>query len=440
MFHESGSNQTSTIELKQAYRIAHRFDLPEPFEVSDFSGKGNVNCATYLVKAGQSGKGGEYLLQKLNMEVFADPDAVMDTTIACLKAQNKALSEGALRKDEAWKPIRLIPTKEGAAYLRTEESDGPQCWRMMARIRSARSYKSLNEIPDPGKRLKIAEEAGRGLALFGILTAGMNPGKIRPPLPGYRNTALYFDQLDSILEGNRVIEQAADRMPSDPRLRLGVGRFFLVQLGAQDFRRRLRDRQVREMLDLVRDQRSFCLKLQKKLASGDLKTTVVHGDTKLENFLFSTRTGRVISLVDLDTVMPHTWLSDWGDTARSLVNVSGERETNQDEIRIDMDVFRSIARGFIQSALLPPRHEIELMVDAARIMALELGVRFLADYLRGDTYFKAGAGDPEDLNRIRAAVQLSVFRSLGDKASEAGRSVVELYELQKQDTNGRAPR
>jgi Ser/Thr protein kinase RdoA (MazF antagonist) len=193
----------------------------------------------------------------------------------------------------------------------------------------------------------------------------------------------------------------------------------------------MKERRVQELLDIALAQRPYCLKLQNKLDSGELKTAIVHGDTKLDNFLFSTRTGRVTSLVDLDTVMPHTWLSDWGDMARSLVNVSGERERNADTIAIDMDVFKALARGYIQSAPPPPRHEMELMPDAARIMALELGVRFLADYLRGDAYFRPGAGEPGDLNRIRAAAQFAVFRLLGDRASEARKCIAELYEKQK---------
>jgi N-acetylhexosamine 1-kinase len=96
-----------------------------------------------------------------------------------------------------------------------------------------------------------------------------------------------------------------------------------------------------------------------------------------------------------------------------------------------MDVFKAILGGFLRSAPLPPRHELELMVDAARIMTLELGIRFLADYLRGDTYFKPVAGDPEDLNRIRAAVQFSLFRNLGEIAPEATRAVNESYEKRR---------
>jgi hypothetical protein len=431
------SRPTTAIPMKQVRSIARRFDLPEPFEISDFPWKGNVNYSTYLVTAGPPGSRFEYLLQNLNADVFAYPGAVMDTMTACLRAQEKAISEGVLQKNEEWEPIRLIPTKKGADYLKTEDSEIPQYWRLMSRIRRARSYKSLNAIPDSGKRLIVAEEAGRGLALFGVLTAGMNPADIRLPLPGYRNTALYFDQLDSILEGNRTMKQASARMPSDPLLRQSTERFFLVQLPPEDFRCRIRERQVQEMVTLVLEQRSFCMKLQNKLASGDLKTAVVHGDTKLDNFLFSTRTGKVKSLIDLDTVMPHTWLSDWGDTARSLANVSGERERNPDDIGIDMDVFKAVARGYIGSAPQIPRTEVELMVDAARIMALELGVRFLADYLRGDTYFRPGAGDPAGLNRTRATVQLSVFRCLGDRAAEAEQSIIKLYEGRVKDRGSR---
>ena len=78
--------------MKQVRSIARRFDLPEPFKISDFPWKGNVNYSTYLVKAGQPGSRHEYLLQNLNADVFADPGAVMDTMIACLQAQEKAIS------------------------------------------------------------------------------------------------------------------------------------------------------------------------------------------------------------------------------------------------------------------------------------------------------------------------------------------------------------
>jgi hypothetical protein len=418
------------------HRIACRFKLSEPFKVSDFPGKGNIHKQTFLIAAGPPGNIREYLLQMLNTEVFTRPDTVMDTMVSCIRAQNKALSEIALQGDAEWESIRLIPTKDGAAYLKTDDSDPPQYWRMMARIRNVRSYGSLNEIPSSDERLRIAEEAGKGLALFRTLTAGMNVKEVPEPLPGYRNTALYYDQLDSVLKGNRTFEESLVRLPSDPTLRQSTGRHFLVQLDPHKYRIRMKNPQVRRLAALALENRSYCLKLQKKLKSGNLRTVVVHGDTKLDNFLFSTITGKVKALVDLDTVMPHTWLSDWGDMTRSLINVSGEKMGNPDGIKIDLDIFKALARGFIGSSRPLPRHEVELMVDAARIMALELGVRFLTDYVRGDTYFRLGAGDPADLNRIRAAVQFSIFQGLGRRNEEARSYIADLCGTAKNRLSG----
>jgi Ser/Thr protein kinase RdoA (MazF antagonist) len=147
------------------------------------------------------------------------------------------------------------------------------------------------------------------------------------------------------------------------------------------------------------------------MKSGSIKKVVVHGDTKLENFLFNPATGNVKALIDLDTIMPHTWLSDWGDMLRSLVNIAGEREKDPDKIDVDLEVFRAVTQGFFQSARNIPSPEIKLMAEAPQILALELGVRFLTDYLRGDSYFMLSPVDPPDLNKIRALVQFRLFET-----------------------------
>jgi len=159
---------------------------------------------------------------------------------------------------------------------------------------------------------------------------------------------------------------------------------------------------------------------------GRIRTVAIHGDTKLDNFLFSTRTGRAKALVDLDTIMPHTWLVDWGDMVRSLANVAGEKEPNLDRVRVDLDIYQAVARGFLRSARNVRPEEIERMVAAVQIIALELGTRFLADYLRGDTYFKLGPADPPDLNKTRAMVQLTLFQRLVEAADKTHRCIVEI--------------
>jgi hypothetical protein len=91
-----------------------------------------------------------------------------------------------------------------------------------------------------------------------------------------------------------------------------------------------------------------------------------------------------------------------------------------------MDVFRAVARGFLSTAREVTPAEVDLMVDAPQIIALELGLRFLTDYLRGDSYFRLGPADPPDLNRVRAMVQLALFRQLRERADEARRFVEDL--------------
>ena len=108
------------------------------------------------------------------------------------------------------------------------------------------------------------------------------------------------------------------------------------------------------------------------------------------------------------------------------MNVAGEKERDLSRVRVDMDVFRAVARGFLSTAREVTPAEVDLMVDAPQIIALELGLRFLTDYLRGDSYFKLGPADPPDLNRVRAMAQLALFRRLRESADEARRFIEDL--------------
>jgi hypothetical protein len=402
--------------FEEAHRIALLFDLPGPVEICDFAAKGNINQQTYLIEAGLSDHRSEYLLQLLNPAIFTQPRAVMAAMISCIESQQKSVAQGMLGNDEEWEIIHLIPTKQGTSFLEIDGGMGLRCWRMMARIRPAQTFRSLREIPDSGARLRVAEEAGRGLALFGLLTARMDPSGFQYPLPGYRDTGLYYDQLHSILDGVRTLSEASSRLPANETVRRSTERQFLVQNDPDKYKSRRNDPQVSPFIALALEQKSYALKLAGGLSSGDIKRVVIHGDTKLDNFLFSPATGKVKALVDLDTIMPHTWLSDWGDMVRSLVNVAGEREPDPDKIEVDVEVFQAIARGFLGSARTIAPHEIELMADAPQIMTLELGVRFLADYLRGDSYFMLEPADPPDLNKTRAIVQFRLFEKMRKKS------------------------
>ena len=407
-----------------AAEVAAHFLVPPPLRALDFPGKGNIHQHTFLITAGPPGQEREYLLQRINQEVFTRPHAVMAAMLASIRAQRDALSRCPLPPGEEWEPVTLVSTGDGAHYLELADAHGTTVWRLMERILYARTYKSLSEVGDPRDRLNVAHEAGRGLARYGDLTCAMEISGLANPLPGYRDTRGYYNQFLAVCAGIRSDEDAQGYLPADRMVRESTWRHYLVHLPPGEFRRRMADPDLQRFLALAEEHASFALTLARARESGAIRTVAVHGDTKLDNFLFSTRTGRVKALVALDTIMPQTWLVDWGDMVRSLVNVAGEKEADLRRVSVDPEVFRALTHGFLSTAREVTPAEVALMVDAVQVIALELGVRFLTDYLRGDTYFSLGPADPPDLNKTRAMVQLTLFMRLREQ-EDALRACVE---------------
>lgn len=395
--------------------VVRQFAISEPIHLEEFRGRGNINLESYFVQAGPEGEA--FLLQRLNTDVFPFADRVMRGMEASLRAQQAALASVPRR----WEVPELIPTHEGHSHL---DWNG-QVWRMMRYIGGTVSFKSLEELP-VSRRLETAREVGRGLATYCDLTASIAPEDVATALPGYRDTRLYFHLLDAALEGCRTSEAVGDRMPQDPEVRAAAERHFYCALDEDERLRRKSDPQLAPFIDLALSHRARGMLLQEAREEGAIRQRAIHGDTKIENFLFDAQTGEVVALVDLDTVMPHTWLADWGDMVRSLANVAGERERDLSRVRVNRDVYQAVLAGFLRTTTTATPEEIAMMPRAVQAIALELGVRFLADYLRGDTYFQLGPGDPEDLNKVRALVQLELFRQLMDHEAEADALVKEL--------------
>lgn len=393
-----------------ALRIARRFMIDDPIELEEFKGRGNIHVETHLLQAGPERS--TFLLQKINTDVFPLADRVMQGMVASVEAQAEAVRRGVNRENR-WEVPELVPTQTGDLYVNDEG-----VWRMMRYIEGTVSYKSLSELPAT-RRLETAHEVGKGLALYSDLTSTIDPEQVATALPGYRDTRLYFNQLDSALEGCRLLSETQHRLPEDPEVRQASARHFLSVLEEPERLARLHDPELRPFIELALRHRSLGLALQEKRERGEIRRTAIHGDTKIENFLFCAMTGQVVALVDLDTVMPLTWLADWGDMVRSLCNVAGEKERNLGEVQVDRDVYAAVLEGFLATASSVTPDEIALMPKAVQVIALELGVRFLADYLRGDTYFQLGPNDPRDLNKIRAMVQLQLVEKLLEHEAEA---------------------
>jgi N-acetylhexosamine 1-kinase len=411
----TGANKSFTPE--DVAWIAEQFALPDPSVSPDpFAKRGNINLHTYEVRA----NGVEYLLQRVNSDVFTFPHRVMQGMMASIEAQGCGKSAGLC--DHTWEAIELVPTRAGDPYLDLSDQGGQSVWRMMVKIPETLTYKSLSEVPDRAEQLRLAEEIGRGIAIYSTLTASIDPDGIEGSLPGYRDTGIYYRQLHSILAKNRSLLEV-DSLPDDLIVRSSTAHHFLLALDEPEFARRRTDPDLLPFIDLALEQEPLAMGLWKGLEEGRIRRTLIHGDTKIENFLFCAHSGKVKALVDLDTVMPFTWLADWGDLQRSMVNVAGEKERDLAKVQVDKEVYLAVTRGFLGCASDLTSGERAMLVAAVEAITLELGVRFLTDYLRGDTYFQLGSDDPSDLNKVRAMVQLKLYQDLVGFRAEAEQAV-----------------
>ena len=393
--------------------VARQFQISGAVVVAPFPGRGNINLHTYSVLAG----GREYLLQKVNSEVFTLPYRVMKTMIASIDAQRAGMAAGQC--DELWEAIELIPTREGQPFLDLTDEHGWSVWRLMVLIPASASFKSLADVGHRDDQLALAIEVGRGLATYADLTASIDQSDLPGSLPGYRDTAHYYRMFHAVTADCRTALQAEPFMPESEELRTSTAKLFLVSADEDKFRSRLNDPELVPYIELIRREESGAMALWDAVRSGQIRPSVIHGDPKIENFLFCSRTFRVKALVDLDTIMPFTWLADFGDMIRSLVNVAGEKERDLSKVTIDREVFEAVSKGFLATTKTLTDAEAALLVPAILILTLELAIRFLTDYLRGDVYFQLTPEDPPDLNRVRALVQLVLYERFVEFAPEA---------------------
>lgn len=384
---------TRSFSQDQLTWIAGQFTIGKIQKIERFRDRGNINLDTLEVISDQ----GTYLLQRINSDVFVYPRRVMQAMVAWTDAQREASRD----RQPDYEAITLMPTHGGRAWLDLSDDSGLSVWRMMKRIGQAASVKSFADV-EPGKRSDLARELGRGLAVSADLAQEVKPADLLPSLPGYRDTLGYWRQLEASRSGG---DDAL--APEETELREStLACYRCHQSGLDD-----RLNAAAAELQIADEGKNFALALQRDLASGELPKTAIHGDTKIENFLFDTKTGRTKSLVDLDTIMAHHWLVDWGDMMRSLCNVAGEKEEDLSKISVDKSIYLNVADGFT-SQMPMSEGERARMADAVPTIAYELGIRFLADYLRGDNYFQLADGDPKDLNLTRARVQLRLYQLL----------------------------
>ena len=329
-------------------------------------GNGHINT-TLRIKVDDNGAVKEYILQQININVFKNPRKLMKNYLGVTKFLRKKAQEAGGDPDR--EALNVIMTKEDKSFLMTDEGE---CWRLILFVTDSVSY-------DMVEREEQFYDTGYAFGRFQHDLADYPADTLYETIPNFHNTP---DRL-------RLLKEAIEADPCD------------------------RVREVEEEIAFALEREEFAHTLERAHAEGKLPLKVTHNDTKLNNILFDKKTDKPICVVDLDTIMPGYSVTDFGDAVRSGANTAAEDEKDTSKTTFSLSLYEAFTRGFIEGAGEGlTKGELELMPMGAVMMAYELGLRFLTDYLQGDTYFRPKR---KGQNLDRARNQFKLVRDMEEK-------------------------
>ncbi len=338
--------------------IASNFDIWGDFLWYERYGSGHIND-TFLIVFNQAGFQVRYILQRINTSIFQNPVGLMDNISRVLKHSKKKLLG---QRDASRRSLTLVNTCEGKHYY--TDSDG-NCWRVYLFIERARTYDVL-ESP------LFAYQAAKAFGSFQKLLADIPGDRLFEVIPNFHNTPSRLADFDKAL--------AEDKFG--------------------------RAESAKAEIEFVQNNRQMAAVITDLLANGGIPERITHNDTKINNVMLDDETGEGICVIDLDTVMPGASLYDFGDLVRTSTSPAAEDEQDLGKVYARMEMFEALAKGFLEGAggCLTEK-EIELMPFSGELITFEIGIRFLTDYLAGDTYFKTHR-EGHNLDRCRTQFKL----------------------------------
>ncbi|MBI5864018.1 MAG: aminoglycoside phosphotransferase family protein [Planctomycetes bacterium] len=328
--------------------------LVEPFRA------GHINDS-YRVEAGTPAGTRVFLLQRINTAIFTRPVELMEN-IQRSTAHIAARLRAARAPDADRKCLRVIPARTGDPAYRAPNGSW---WRMYAFIENSRCRLAADSAA-------LVEFAGAAFGEFLSLLSDLPPPRLHEVIPGFHDTRQRLAALETAVSRN--VAGRAGAVADEIR--------FL----------RSRSRLAGALADLRQ--------------RGAVSERVAHNDAKISNVLVDAQTGEALCVVDLDTLMPGLVLSDFGDMVRSMTCMAAEDEPDASRVKLRLDFFESLARGFLRTTrdLLSPAERVHL-VDGGQVITYEQAVRFLTDYLNGDTYYRTTRPD-QNLDRTRTQIRL----------------------------------
>jgi len=357
----------------QAKNIANKFDINGTAVSAENYGCGHINDTFKVV----TDSGEKYLLQRINTSIFKDAKALMEN-IASVTGflKEKIVAAGG---DPMRETLNVVSTKEGNDFLEDESG----CWRVYLFVDDTITLQTA-ETPE----LFYASACAFGR--FQKLLADFPAHTLTESIPDFHNTKKRFLAFEEAV-ANDVCGRA---------------------------------KEVEKEIEFVRARKDFAATLVDMQEAGEIPLRVTHNDTKLNNVMLDAATKQPLVVVDLDTVMPGLSVNDFGDSIRFGATHAAEDEVDLSKVNFELDLFECYTKGFLgECGSLISDIEKKMLPVGAMMMTFECGMRFLTDYLNGDTYFKIHR-EKHNLDRCRTQFKLV---SDMEKAREQMDAIVKKY-------------
>lgn len=339
--------------------VVKHFDLKGKVDTIKPLGNGLIND-TFIVKT--QGDAPDYVLQRINHNIFTDVDTLM-TNITEVTSHIRKKLEAAGEEDIDRKVLTFVPNNSDGKYY---FFDGENYWRVMVFIPNAHTFEAVNP--------ESSRNAGKAFGNFQAMLVDID-ADLKESIPDFHNMEFRLKQLHDAVE-------------ADPEGRVA---------------------EVKPLLDELEKRAEEMTKAERLHREGKLPKRICHCDTKVNNMMFDDK-GDILCVIDLDTVMPSYIFSDYGDFLRTGANKLAEDDPDIDRVEFDMDIFKAFTEGYLSSAkgFLTPI-EIENLPYAAALFPYMQAVRFLTDYINGDTYYKIKYPDH---NLVRTRNQFKLLQSV----------------------------
>lgn len=352
-------------------KILQEFQLKHsPLSVKVY-GQGHIN-RTYLVET----TGEEcYILQGINKNVFPEPEKLMENIVKVTFYLKDIIEKSG--GDPERETLTPVFGRNGKSFFKGEDGE---YWRVYRFIEDA---VTLNAAENPEDFC----ESGIAFGRFQGMLRDFPAETLHPVIPDFHNTAKRF----------QAFEQAV----------------------AQDKCGRVRE--VKKEIEFIRERRLEMSLLNDMLERGELPLRVTHNDTKLNNVMLDRKNHKALCVIDLDTVMPGLSVHDFGDAIRFGANTAAEDEPDVTKVSLSLKHYEAYRNGFLegcQGSLT--ENEVDMLPMGAKMMTLECGMRFLTDYLSGDTYFKISR---EKHNAERCRCQLALVADIERKWDSLKRKI-----------------